>query len=77
MFIGEKAWGRMSPPVLYVVWFGYLSPICRGWSHIFFLQSAVFRSRIRSRRIHKFVDVQDPDPLVRDLDPDPPIIKQK
>jgi hypothetical protein len=48
-----------------------------GWSHIFLLQSAMFRSRIRSRRIHKFGDFLDSDPFVRDSDPDPPIIKQK
>jgi hypothetical protein len=34
---------------------------------------AVFRIRIR---IRKFLDHPDPDPLVRDTDPDPSIIKQ-
>jgi hypothetical protein len=28
-------------------------------------------------RIHMFLGLLDPDPLVRDLDPDPSIIKQK
>ncbi len=34
--------------------------------------------RIRIHRIHMFLDLQDPDPLVRgmDPDPDPSIIKQ-
>jgi hypothetical protein len=37
--------------------------------------------RIRIHQIHMFLDLPDPDPLVRgmdpDLDPDPSIIKQK
>jgi hypothetical protein len=33
--------------------------------------------RIRIRRIHMFLGLPDPDPLVRDTDPDPSIIKQK
>jgi hypothetical protein len=36
---------------------------------------AVFRIRIR--RIHMFLGLPDPNPLVRDTDPDPSIIKQK
>ncbi len=35
-----------------------------------FLQLAVFR-------IHMFLDLRDPDPLIRGMDPDPSIIKQK
>ncbi len=35
---------------------------------------AVFPIRIR---IHMFLGLPDPDPLVRDMDPDPSIIKQK
>jgi hypothetical protein len=46
-----------------------------------FLLSTVFRIRIRIHRIHMFLDHKDPDPLVRDMDPDPApdpsIIKQK
>ncbi len=37
--------------------------------------TAVLRIRIRLRRIHKFLVLPDPEPLVRD--PDPSIIKQK
>jgi hypothetical protein len=33
--------------------------------------------RIRIRRIHKFLGLPDPDPLVRDTDADPSISKQK
>jgi hypothetical protein len=33
--------------------------------------------RIRIRRIHVFLGLLDPDPLVRGADPDPSIIKQK
>jgi hypothetical protein len=33
--------------------------------------------RIRIHRIHMFLGLQDPDPLVRGMDPDPSIIKQK
>jgi hypothetical protein len=33
--------------------------------------------RIRIRRIRMFLGLPDPDPLVRGLDPDPSIIKQK
>jgi hypothetical protein len=33
------------------------------------------RIRIRIRRIHMFLGLQDPDPLVRDMDPDPFIIR--
>ncbi len=33
--------------------------------------------RIRIRRIHMFLGLPYPDPLVRDMDPDPSIIKQK
>ncbi len=32
--------------------------------------------RIRNRRIHIFLGLPDSDPLVRDTDPDPSIIKQ-
>jgi hypothetical protein len=35
---------------------------------------AVFRIRLR---IHMFLGLPDPDPLVRSMDPDPSIIKQK
>jgi hypothetical protein len=38
------------------------------------LFQAVFRIRIRIHRIHVFLGL--PDPLVRDPDPDPSIIKQ-
>jgi hypothetical protein len=34
----------------------------------------VLRNRIR--RIHMFLGLPDPDPLVRDTDPDPSIVKQ-
>jgi hypothetical protein len=43
-----------------------------GMESYFLLQSAMFRIRIRSSRIRKFVDLQDSDPLVRDSDPDLP-----
>jgi hypothetical protein len=33
--------------------------------------------RIRIHRIHIFLGLPDPDPLVRGMDPDPSIIKQK
>jgi hypothetical protein len=33
--------------------------------------------RIRIRRIRMFLGLLDPDPLVRDMDTDPSIIKQK
>jgi hypothetical protein len=33
--------------------------------------------RIRICRIHMFLGLPDPDPLVGDMDPDPSIIKQK
>jgi hypothetical protein len=33
--------------------------------------------RIRIHRIHMFLGLQDPDPLVRGMDPDPSIIMQK
>jgi hypothetical protein len=33
--------------------------------------------RIRIRRIRMFLALLDPDPLVRGMDPDPSIIKQK
>ena len=32
---------------------------------------AVLQIRIRIHRIHMFLDLQDPDPLVRGMDPDP------
>jgi hypothetical protein len=32
---------------------------------------AVFRIRIRIQRIHVFLGLSDPDPLVRGMDPDP------
>jgi hypothetical protein len=35
------------------------------------------RIRIRIHRIHVFLGLLDPDPLVRCMDPDPSIIKQK
>ncbi len=37
------------------------------------------RIRIRTRRIHMFLGILDPDPdtLVRGMDPEPSIIKQK
>ncbi len=44
---------------------------------------AVLRIRIQIRQIHMFLGFPDPDPLVRDTDPDldpaldPPIIMQK
>jgi hypothetical protein len=40
---------------------------------------AVFRIRIRIQRIHMFLGLPDPnpDPLVRGMDPDPSVIKQK
>ncbi len=37
----------------------------------------VLRIWIRIRRIHMFLGLLDPDPLVRGMDPDPSIIKQK
>jgi hypothetical protein len=37
----------------------------------------VFRIWIRIQRIHMFLVLPDPDPLVRGMDPDPFIIKQK
>jgi hypothetical protein len=37
----------------------------------------VLRIRIRIHRIHMFLGLLDPDPLVRGMDPDPSIIKQK
>ncbi len=39
----------------------------------------VFQIRIQIHRIHMFLGLPDPDPLVRgmDLDPDPSIIMQK
>jgi hypothetical protein len=39
----------------------------------------VLRIRIQIRRIHMFLGLPDPhpDPLVKYMDPDPPIIKQK
>jgi hypothetical protein len=39
--------------------------------------AAVLRIRIRIRRIHMFLDLPHPDPLVRDADPDPSIINKK
>ncbi len=33
--------------------------------------------RIRIHRIHMFLGLLDPDPLVRGMDPDPSIIMQK
>jgi hypothetical protein len=33
--------------------------------------------QIRIHRIHMFLDLLDPDPLVRVMDPDPSITKQK
>jgi hypothetical protein len=38
------------------------------------VQQSVLRIRIR---IHKFSGLLDPDPVVRGMDPDPSIIKQK
>jgi hypothetical protein len=40
---------------------------------------SVFRIRIRIHRIHMFLGILDPDPLVRgmDPDPDPSIVVQK
>ncbi len=44
-------------------------------------QKSVLRIRIRIHRIHMFLGLMDPDPLVRDMDPDsapdPSIIKKK
>jgi hypothetical protein len=37
-----------------------------------YLQKAVFRIRI-----HMFLGLPDPDPFVRDMDPDPSVIMQK
>ncbi len=47
----------------------YLSGLCTGISVL----------RIRIRRIHLLLGLLDPhpDPLVRDTDPDPSVIKQK
>jgi hypothetical protein len=40
--------------------------------YLFFcLLHTVLRSRIRIHRIHVFLGLQDPDPLVRGMDPDP------
>ncbi len=44
---------------------------------IYLLLSAMLRIRIRIRRIHMFLGLPDPDQLVRDMAPDPSIIKQK
>ncbi len=38
---------------------------------------AVLWIRIRIHQIHMFLGLQDPDPLVRGMDPDPSIIMQK
>jgi hypothetical protein len=35
------------------------------------------RIRLRIRTIHMFLGLRDSDPLVKDTDPDPSIIKQK
>jgi hypothetical protein len=41
------------------------------------IQQPVLRIRIRIRRVRMFLGLLDPDPLVRGVDPDPSIIKQK
>jgi hypothetical protein len=43
------------------------------------IRTPVLRIRIRIHQIHLFLGLldPDPDPLVRDMDPDPSIIKQK
>jgi hypothetical protein len=43
----------------------------------FFVVELSVLLRIRIRRIHVFLGLPDPDPLVRDTNPDPFIIKQK
>jgi hypothetical protein len=43
--------------------------------HCFLAKKAVLRIRIH--RIHMFLGLPDPDPLVRGMDPDPSIIMQK
>jgi hypothetical protein len=46
-----------------------------------YLESSLFfpvlRIRIRIRQIRMFLGLLDPDPLVRGMDPNPSIIKQK
>ncbi len=46
--------------------------IAPGWLYV--NKKPVLRIRIR---IHVFLGLQDPDPLVKGLDPDPSIIMQK
>jgi hypothetical protein len=41
------------------------------------LQPSKIIIRIRILRIHMFLGLPDPDPLVRGIDPDPSIIMQK
>ncbi len=58
--------------------FHWLALIFLAWVPIGWFKP-VFRIRIRIHRIHMFLGLPDPDPLVRgmDPDPDPSIIKQK
>ncbi len=37
----------------------------------------LIRIRIRIHQIHTFLDILDPDPLSKDMDPDPSVIKQQ
>ncbi len=48
-------------------------------SLVFLMLQPVLRIRIRIRRIHMLLGLPDPHPdqLVKDMDPDPSIIKQK
>jgi hypothetical protein len=50
-----------------------------GTFSVFIPLKAVLRIRIRIRRIRMFLGLldPDPDPLVRGIDPDPSIVKQK
>jgi hypothetical protein len=43
------------------------------------INKSVFRIRIQIHRIHMFLGLPDPDPLVRGIDPtpDPSVIKQQ
>ncbi len=48
-----------------------LSMAPRGKKKAVTVVQAVFRIRIRIHRIHMFLGLPDPDPLVRGMDPDP------
>ncbi len=58
-----------------------VSPVGQVASKVktYFLQKPMLRIRIRIHRIHMFLGLldPDPDPLVRGMDPDHSIIKQK